>query len=160
MKIIVFSDSHGELNAMIYTLESEKPDMVIHLGDLLNDSIELKNMFPEISFELIKGNYPFYNKEQFKSEKTFEIDNIKFFITHGHKYSVKHSLDILVQKGMNENADIILFGHTHISYINNKNGVWVINPGSINTQYTRDRFSSYAKILIENNEVTCEIIRM
>ena len=66
MKITVFSDSHHDLNSMIYVLQEDVPDMVIHLGDNFGDARTLKNMFPEIAFECVSGNCDF---ESVDSEK-------------------------------------------------------------------------------------------
>ena len=156
MKILVFSDSHHEINNMIYVIENENPDIVIHLGDNINDAIILKDIFPKIAFEIVRGNCDFENSE---SEKIFDIENTKFFLCHGHKYRVKNTLDKLIEKGNKIQADIILFGHTHESYIDYDNDVWIINPGCINTIYKRDCYTSYAKISIENNMVNCEIVK-
>ena len=35
MKVLVFSDSHGYNMAMAYAIEREKPDAVIHLGEIV-----------------------------------------------------------------------------------------------------------------------------
>ena len=44
MKVIVFSDSHGDLNHMIAAVEQEEPDLVLHLGDYWEDARELSWM--------------------------------------------------------------------------------------------------------------------
>ena len=45
MKILVFSDSHRFLSGMVQAIEEEKPDQVIHLGDLMGDAEELSWRF-------------------------------------------------------------------------------------------------------------------
>ena len=42
MKILVFSDSHGEKENMLLTVEAERPDAVFHLGDHWRDGEELE----------------------------------------------------------------------------------------------------------------------
>ena len=48
MKILVFSDSHGNLNnlKLILTQYREKAEYVIHLGDYDSDVSELITFFP------------------------------------------------------------------------------------------------------------------
>ena len=41
MKVLVFSDSHGNTTNMITAIEQEAPDMVLHLGDHWEDVQEL-----------------------------------------------------------------------------------------------------------------------
>lgn len=156
MKILVFSDSHHDINEMTYTIESETPEMVIHLGDNTNDALLIQKIFPKITVERVGGNCDF---EQIESEKTIKIENKIFFITHGHRYWVKSNLKKIVEKGFSRNADVVLFGHTHKSYINQNNGAWVINPGSISQNNTRNRFATYARIIINQNILTCEIVQ-
>jgi putative phosphoesterase len=155
MDILVFSDSHHDTASMIYVLESMTPDMVIHLGDNVHDARTLEGLFPEIAFQTVGGNCDFENIE---SEKTITLENTRFFITHGHRYGVKSGLGKVIKKGMDEKADIILFGHTHKSYIQNQDRTWIVNPGSISRIYKMGDHPSYAKITIENGEVACQIV--
>lgn len=53
MKVIVFSDSHGDLNHMIAAVEQEEPDLVLHLGDYWEDARELSWMYPELAIEQV-----------------------------------------------------------------------------------------------------------
>lgn len=151
MKILVFSDSHNDITSMVRVVENNNPDMIIHLGDNYNDAQMLKAKFPDTPFHNVVGNCDF---ESAQSVKTFEVGNIKFFITHGHLYGVKTRMDKLIKKGHEEQADIVLFGHTHKAYLRKENGMWVLNPGIINKIFT----SSYAQIMIENGQADCKII--
>ena len=63
----------------------------------------------------------------------------KIFLTHGHLYSNNSILNI-----MEENAcDICVTGHTHVPSIQNKNGKYFLNPGSV----VRPRFASKRQYL-------------
>lgn len=156
MKLLVFSDSHQDINDMSYCIESESPQMIIHLGDNTHDALLIQKMFPKVIIHRVAGNCDF---EYIDNEKLIKVSNIKLFITHGHRYWVKTNYRKIVEKGLSEGADIILFGHTHKAYISQNNNVWTINPGSISNRQTRDRSASYAKITIEDDIVECEIIR-
>ena len=155
MDILVFSDSHHDTNSMTYVIGEENPDMVLHLGDNVRDALLLKGIFPEIKFEFVSGNCDF---EDVADKKIIEIENIRFFMTHGHEYHVKSDISNVVKKGLDEKADIILFGHTHRAYMQKESEAWVINPGSISKIYKMDKHASYAKITIENGEADCRIV--
>ena len=43
MKILIFSDSHGDVDIMRDIVEKEKPDMIIHLGDSIKDAEKLND---------------------------------------------------------------------------------------------------------------------
>ena len=42
MKILVVSDSHGSVGTILTAIDREKPDVLIHLGDGLNDLQDIK----------------------------------------------------------------------------------------------------------------------
>ena len=43
MKILVFSDSHRSWSGMIQAIDEQKPDQVIHLGDLISYAEEISH---------------------------------------------------------------------------------------------------------------------
>lgn len=149
MKIGVISDTHR------YTWVIEKAvrklgnvDLIIHLGDNVQDIREIEKLYkgPIIS---VKGNCDF--SVDIPSEKVEVIDGKRFFITHGHRYDVKYDLSRLKYKAIEEEADIVLFGHTHVSKMVYEDGIWFLNPGS--PALSRDGFDSVAVINIEKGKI-------
>ena len=61
MKILVLSDSHGNLEHMVQAVEKEQPRMILHLGDCWPDAERLRRRFPHIPLEriLIETDAPF-----------------------------------------------------------------------------------------------------
>ena len=45
-KILILSDSHGNVNNMILAVKQARPDRIIHLGDCWADAQKLKSRFP------------------------------------------------------------------------------------------------------------------
>ena len=97
MKIVVFADSHTDVETMGIVIESEHPDMVIHLGDNISDGICIKESFNNIPVELVKGNTD--RTDSYPSEKFIEINNTTMFITHGDTYDVEVGLDNVIEIG-------------------------------------------------------------
>ena len=56
MKILVLSDSHGDLSNMERAVEQSAPRMIVHLGDLWRDGERLHSRFPDIPFHQVPGN--------------------------------------------------------------------------------------------------------
>jgi predicted phosphodiesterase len=56
MRTIVFSDSHGDVCTMECILKRFAPDLALHLGDCVDDVYKLREIFPHILFEYVKGN--------------------------------------------------------------------------------------------------------
>lgn len=154
MKILVFSDSHGDADTMYRAVITENPDTVIHLGDHLNDGMELQAMFPGLTIRLVRGNTDF----QSGSDEIFlEISNHKIYAVHGHLYNVKSGLGDMYMKGADTGADVILFGHTHIPFLEQKNGVWFMNPGRIGKKRHVNNLTTYGVITITEG-LRCEIV--
>ncbi|OGO81370.1 MAG: YfcE family phosphodiesterase [Clostridiales bacterium GWC2_40_7] len=152
MKILVLSDTHGDTNKAEEAIRSNREvNLIIHLGDYFRDAQKLSSLFPEIPIEYIYGNSDFMI-EDVPAEKMIEVDGKRIFITHGHRYSVKWDYDKLYRKAEEMNADLLLFGHTHVADIIEKGGYCVLNPGS--TSDPRDDSNeSYAIIEIDNGRV-------
>lgn len=129
MKIIVFSDSHEDIEPMINVVKAMSPDMIIHLGDHVSDAVELERQFLSIPFEYVSGNCDLNSHVQ--SSKTLNIKNRTIFISHGDEYGVRSGTSGIIKEGKRQGADIILFGHTHQPVIKNKHGIILMNPGRI-----------------------------
>lgn len=152
MKILVLSDTHGDTNKAEEAIRRNKGiNLIIHLGDYFRDAQKLSSMFPDIPIEYIYGNSDFMI-EDVPAEKILEVDGKRIFITHGHRYSVKWDYDKLYKKAEEMNVDVLLFGHTHIPDLIEKDRYCVLNPGS--TSDPRDDSNeSYAIIDIESGKV-------
>ncbi len=133
MKILVVSDSHGNTELLHKVVSQNRMcDLVIHLGDNASDGNEVMRDFPTIAFLNVTGNCDMgFVLNGVSSEGTFTAEDRRIFFTHGHKYNVNFGNDILVYQAKMKNADIALYGHTHVSFAQEKGGVLVINPGSI-----------------------------
>ena len=167
MKIVIFSDSHGDTNTMCYVVEKEKPDMIIYLGDGISDAEELNAKYPNTKMIKILGGID-SDKEDEEWIKVVEICEKRFVLTHGHKlirYTFNNDSKAYMQteedriqshiallECINEHdADILLHGHTHEPYMNRigltpKKTCWIMNPGRIGRQSCSD-FSSVYGIL-------------
>ncbi len=155
MQIGVISDTHGIISS-IERLECEIKglDVLIHLGDNVDDISIIRNHY---NGEIInvKGNCDFSTSTP--NDRVEEICSKIFFLTHGHRYSVKESLAKLRYKALETGADIVLYGHTHIGKIDFEEGIWYINPGS--ASLPRDGTRSFAIISIKQGFIEPKLIR-
>ncbi|MGI5935209.1 MAG: metallophosphoesterase family protein [Oscillospiraceae bacterium] len=153
MRVAVFSDSHGRIDKMIHALQSWRPDLIVHLGDYARDAEHLKKEFPQTPVRAVRGNCDI---RSYALEKDFfDIGQVKVFITHGHIYGVKRSLDALLNAAYFSGARVALYGHTHIAHCRQIGGLWVINPGSAG----QGMKPSYARLEIgEDGSVNCQIV--
>lgn len=122
MKIGVASDSHGK-KVFVEKFLQEKFDLIIFLGDGLKDFEGVQNI------KKVAGNCDYFYDEPLQDE--IEIEGVKIFFTHGHKYSTKLGRLTLLNYGKKRNANIILYGHTHKALKEEREGVILFNPGAL-----------------------------
>jgi len=143
------SDSHGNKKAMLEAVESESPELVLHLGDHDKDCLDIEKHFPEITFRSVRGNCDRWSPGLDTDE--FTIDESRFLMTHGNLFGVKSGYSRVISFANSRNADILLFGHTHIPYYAVSGSLSVINPGSVGLDK-----KTYAVLQYENGALSCE----
>jgi hypothetical protein len=132
-----------------------KVDMIIHLGDNVQDVAEVGKYFDGRIIS-VRGNCD--TSKAAPSELVEEIGGRKFLITHGHKYDVKTTLTRLKFRALEVGADVVLFGHTHIAGIAFEDGIWFINPGS--PAVPRDSLFSVALVKLDGEHVKASIVEL
>ncbi len=126
-KVLIVSDSHGLTKELEIIRERhlKEVDLMIHCGDS-----ELTSNTKAISGYLtVNGNCDFGG--EFPMETTAEAAGRKFFITHGHRYSVKSTMMQLKYKAQEVGADVVCFGHSHVLGAEVIDHTLFLNPGSI-----------------------------
>ena len=140
--VLFFSDTHGDISKAKEVIKySSNIDMIIHLGDYVSDAVKIADE-TKLPTQCVKGNCDFDSAEA-ELKELFICGN-KILITHGHNYGVKYSVDRLVYLAQEREAKAVFFGHTHISFCEYTEGVWVVNPGSISQP--RSGCESYANV--------------
>ena len=151
MKILVLSDSHRAEKPMLDAVRRERPDAIIHLGDHASDAQVLSSEFPLLPLSVVRGNCDLF-EDNVPESVLMNWEGVRIFATHGHRYGVKSNVLRLYYAAMEKEAEVILFGHTHIPYCEESDGVWLLNPGSCG----RSR-PSYGIIEIENGIPLCRV---
>lgn len=155
MKLMVFSDSHGQPDKMLGAIAKYAPDMIIHLGDGGRDIDRIKKQFPQIPLEAVRGNCDLGSK--LPETALLSVGGVKIFITHGHIYGVKHTLSLLVDEACAKNAAIVMYGHTHLANNSMAGGIYVLNPGACGCFGA----PSCAQVVIDDKrEIFCRIVRI
>lgn len=143
MRIFVASDIHGRIKRMEILkkrIEEFHPDKIFFLGDFMYngprngvpddyDPIGTSDLLNEFADKVIavRGNCDsrvdgFLLKFPLEDYRRFELDGINYDLYHGDDFS----LELLKpQKG-----DFLISGHTHIQILEEKDGMFFLNPGS------------------------------
>lgn len=127
-KLLVISDVHRDRYKLERILDKYKKqvDHIVSLGDseCSTEYLQRKNIIA------VKGNYPFDGGEGY--HKILQIEQVKIFITHGHKFGVKWgSLSRLHEYTSKEGFDLVMYGHTHEAAFDKEEGISYLNPGSV-----------------------------
>lgn len=149
MKALIVSDSHGltgELEELKQKYENTV-DVMIHCGDseLSPQQIELQG------YQVVNGNCDFGSS--YPNEIIQDVQGVRFFITHGHLYNVKMTMQNLLYRAKEAGAHIACFGHSHIMGAEVVDGVLIINPGSILLPRLR-REKTYAILEVEGHDAS------
>lgn len=149
MIIAVVSDTHGIVLPVAYSLQRNKVDIVLHLGDNASDAKKIEQI-TGMEIYAVAGNCD-ENSKDVPEELVLEIRRKKFFLTHGHNYDVDNGIDKIVEKAKEVGADYALFGHTHVHLRERVDGITVLNPGSTTIPRRGDTKGYYIINLIEKS---------
>ncbi|MDE6274768.1 MAG: metallophosphoesterase [Clostridiales bacterium] len=144
---VVLSDSHGRRAAIkkLAPIFAEN-DYIVHLGDGAGDMRETVGEYPEKTY-VLKGNNDF---SYGMNECVIKAEHVSIFCCHGHKYGVKRGLSELARRAKELGCEVALYGHTHISSIEQVDGVLCICPGAIGGYAD----ASYCYMVIHGEKVT------
>ncbi len=152
MRILVFSDSHGDVYTMKKAIEAQPTaEAVIFLGDGYADFEKCKPLLKDKRIYCVKGNNDFYC--DYPRNRIIEEPGLKIYVTHGHYEYVKSGLAGLISIAKRNNCNLALYGHTHIQQEDNQMGIKFFNPGSI-------RNDEYGVIDIIDNGFICIGIKL
>ena len=148
MKALIISDSHGRANDVMDAVEQVNPDVVFHLGDGANDLRGFGLLYPDVTLYQVGGNCDYSSNMELVRQ--VNLQGIRILMTHGHIFKVKQSIEKLVKEAKGRNADVVLYGHTHTSFFEERDGLMIINPGSIGYS------GRYGVLTVDNGKVSYE----
>lgn len=129
IKLLIFSDSHGETGSMLEIVEKEAPDEIIHLGDLIRDAETVSFAFPDIPVTIVPGNCDGWTNR--RDCLLLEREGVKLLLGHGHQWQVKATSALALAEARAMKADVLLYGHTHRAVCRQEGSVLLLNPGTV-----------------------------
>ncbi len=151
--LLVVSDSHGNTRA----LETLRPliaenDYFVYLGDGVTDIFPIRKDYGEKTY-FCTGNcdcLPLY-----PTEGVIEVEKLRIFYTHGHKYGVKSGLTRLAAEAKRQGCEVALYGHTHTPLVSELDGVTLVNPGALRLMGER---AVYAYLVVNGDKCTSVLV--
>lgn len=149
IRIGVIADTHipdrvGALHPKILpTFKEQGVELIIHAGDISSPDVirQLEQVAP---VQAVMGNRDWWRFKELPAMKEITIKDVKILITHGHGHFFSYVWDkfpywILGYKferffkkfsKLNQNFDIVIFGHSHRPENRWVEGRLYFNPGS------------------------------
>ena len=151
--IIAFSDTHSTPIPEKLLSVIDEANYVFFLGD---GASALGRLLFKSNVHIVQGNCDVQGI--LDVEKVIEIEGVRILITHGDRYKVKRDLLALAMRAKELNCTCAFYGHTHISRIDEYNGVTLICPGS--PIYPVKSNPSYAFAAVHNGNITAKIVNI
>lgn len=154
MRIVVMSDSHGDIETVRRIVEAHiaEADLFLHLGDGISEFRSVMEQYPQKKSIYVVGNHEdeFYHSNHFES-LIITAEGHRIFLTHGDRLHTKLDTLELRYLGKKTNAEVVLFGHTHKAQDEAWEGIRFVNPGAL--YEPRVGAASYAIIDLDENGV-------
>lgn len=141
MKVLIVSDTHGRNENLKKVISMTEPfDCLIHLGDVEGSEERIRKMV-NCPVRMVSGNNDFFS--DLPREMEFELGKYKVLLTHGHYYYVSLNKEEIRRQARTRDIDIVMFGHTHKPCLDTRDGITVLNPGSLSYPRQEGRRPSY-----------------
>ena len=134
-KLLVLSDIHGNMPAIAAVLkwadgELAGSDMAVFLGDGLRElSFAQRQAALSCEWKKVRGNND--DIPSIPESDVFDFGGHRFYLCHGHRHALYNGFNKLAAAALKAGADVALFGHIHVPFLENVNGVLLVNPGGI-----------------------------
>jgi len=154
MKILVISDTHGQIHALVDNLlprYKHQIEYVFHLGDHAHDVAGLSAKYPNINFVAVPGNSD--HEPELEKEKVLTLGHgvqRKFLLLHGHTKTVTFGNATIAHYAEEKGVDMVIYGHTHKPCNEFVHNVLVFNPGSL-TSPRGGSLPGYGLITLSDN---------
>lgn len=153
--MVVISDVHYD-RATLSKIEHimDESDYVVFCGDGLTSISDYLLKYDK-KLIAVKGNCDAIDMDR---EVVFQVENVRFLVTHGDKYGVKRDLLPLALRGEELGVDVVLFGHTHTALIEKQQNITLINSGSIALPSNFEK--SYTYIVVNDKKFFAKIVKI
>ncbi len=144
-KLLVISDSHGNQVKIEQALVKEHPvDWIVHCGDGAGDLAPVR-VPPGVNVIRVLGNVDTWRGYDYERQVIQEINGATVMAVHGDLFRVQDGFDQLVIEARLHRADLVLFGHTHVTTHREGRPV-LFNPGTASK-------GSYGVVFIEKGRM-------
>ncbi len=139
------SDTHipGRAKVLPPVIYSElaQADYIIHAGDFVSpDIIEILLKYGPVT-GVAGNNDDVEVVAKFGYKQIIRINNFKIGVIHGDRGQGRSTLEKALNSFDGTALDLLIFGHSHLPYLQQHGWTWVINPGSPTDRRRNNNFS-------------------
>ena len=153
-RVGLISDTHDMLRPQVFEV-FRGVDVILHAGDVGDDDIldELSAIAPVYA---VRGNTDRVDNPRLPASRRLRISGVRVHVSHGHEVGAKPITLVAVY---GEDADVIVYGHTHRELVTEADGVLAVNPGAAGARRF-DLMPCVAIMTIANGKPTVELVRL
>jgi putative phosphoesterase len=149
----LISDTHGMLRPDVFDAFKDV-EVIIHAGDVGGDDIldELQAIAPVYA---VRGNTDEIDNPRLPESRELVISGLRVHVSHGHEVGAKP----ITLFAAYEDADVIVYGHTHRELITYDGSRLCVNPGAAGAR----RFNlmpSVGILTVGSGEPTVRLIQL
>ena len=149
MRILVISDSHGRNDDVAGVIRQVGPiDAMVHCGDVERGDDYVRSLISGPVY-MVSGNNDYFL--DLPPKIITKIGNYRVMIVHGHTYHVYRDTSYLRKCALEEKVDVVMFGHTHVPYIDIGPDLTILNPGSLSYPRQADRKPTFLMMEIDED---------
>jgi len=156
MRIAVLSDTHLRVGKSLPSFVWEhltEIDLILHAGDLTYGGL-----FEELSYiapvRAVRGNCDGWDVA-LPDRDIVECEGLRIGLIHGDSGKGKSSAERAYHAFEDVAVDLIVFGHSHIPFMEWHEGILMFNPGSP-TDKRREAHYSMGQLDIQQGQVTAK----
>jgi uncharacterized protein len=132
----------------------QRADLILHAGDLMDPSL-LEELAGYAPTRAVRGNLD-PPETGLPETLEFEFGGVRVAMTHDS--GTKRGRRSRMQRRFPE-ARVVVFGHSHIPWLEDQDGLLLLNPGSP-TDRRRQPDHTFALLQAEDGEVMAEVLAL
>jgi uncharacterized protein len=162
-RIVLTGDTHlprfGRVLPPPLVAALRRADHILHAGDL-TDPFVLDLLSVHARTDAVAGNNdPPELVERLGLERVVTIEDVRIGLTHGHHGPGRTTPERAWRRFADADPAVhaVAFGHSHQPMVERRDGVWLLNPGSVTDRRRQPAFS-FLRISIDGSELRPELV--
>ena len=157
VRISGYRNNLGQLCASELPIEIKEAlqgvDLILHAGDIYSLPVldKLETVAPVLAAEGDDDPFDIVNDERVKHEHFITVEGVTIWLSHYGLWS---------NSSQKEHPDVIVYGHSHHSTLENHNGVLRVNPGSPTFPSYQHTLGTVALLRVSSGKAEAQIVQL